>query len=51
MNDMELVDVSDGVKTKDKFMIGIYVSILILVILALLIYFFGYNVLKPFIRV
>lgn len=48
---MEFVDVSDGVKTKDKFMIGIYVSIVVLIILALLIYFFGYDVLKPFIRV
>ncbi|GEM_PF-4107095 len=51
MNDMEFVDVSDGVKTKDKFMIGIYVSIVVLIILAILIYFFGYDVLKPFIRV
>lgn len=48
---MEFVDVSDGVKTKDKFMIGIYVSIVVLIILAILIYFFGYDVLKPFIRV
>lgn len=51
MNDMDFIDVSDNVKKKDKFMIGVYVSLLVLVVLGLVVYFFGYDVLKPFIKV
>lgn len=51
MNDMEMVDVSEDVKKKDKFMIGIYISLVVLVILGLIVYFFGYNLFEPFIKV
>lgn len=51
MNDMEMIDVSDNGKKKDKFMIGIYVSLIVLVVLGLVVYFFGYNLLKGFIEV
>ena len=51
LKEMEMVDVSDGEKKKDKFMIGIYISLTVLVVLGLAIYFFGYNILKPFIKV
>lgn len=51
MKDMEMIDVSEGEKKKDKFMIGIYTSLAILVVLGLIVYFFGYNILKPFIKV
>lgn len=51
MNDMEMIDVSDTPKKKDKFMMGIYISLIILVVLGLLTYFFGYGLLKPFIEV
>ncbi len=51
MDEMQMIDVSENVKKKDKFMIGIYISILVLIILGLLIYFFGYDFLKPFIKV
>jgi len=49
--DMEMIDVSESINKKDKFMIGIYISLIMLVILGLLTYFFGYNLLKPFIEV
>jgi hypothetical protein len=52
MQDMEMIDVSDNVKKKkDKFMIGIYISLIVLVVLGLVTYFFGYELLKPFIEV
>lgn len=51
LKEMEMIDVSDGEKKKDKFMIGIYISLAVLVVLGLAIYFFGYNILKPFIKV
>ncbi len=51
MNDMQMIDVSDTVEKKDKFMIFVYVSIIVLVVLGLLTYFFGYDLLKPFIEV
>lgn len=51
MNDMEMVDVSEDVKKKDKFMIGIYISLVVLVILGLIVYFFGYDLLEPLIKV
>ena len=54
MNDMEMIDVSEStnkdVKKKDKFMTYIYISLVILVVLGLLTYFFGYDLLKPFIE-
>ena len=53
MDDMELIDVSDDKieKKKDKFMIVIIILLIILVVLGLLTYFFGYDLLKPFIEV
>lgn len=51
---MEILDFEekkDNVKKKDTFMKKIYISLIILVALGLLIYFFGYNVFKPFIKV
>lgn len=53
MNDMDFVDISEGesVKKKDKFMICIYISLIVLVVLSSAIYFFGYDVLKPYIKV
>lgn len=53
MNDMELIDVSDEKveKKKDKFMILIIILLIILVVLGLLTYFFGYDLLKPYIKV
>lgn len=49
-NDMQFVDVSEP-KKKDKFMIGIIISLVILFVLGLLIYFFGYDLFKGFIKV
>ncbi len=54
MDNMEFVDVSEDtkkVKKNDKFIKGIYISLLVLVILGCLVYFFGYNILKPYIKV
>jgi len=57
MNDnMDFIDVSDDVvtenkKKKDVFMIFVYTSLILLVILGSIIYFFGYELLKPFIKV
>lgn len=56
MNDMDMVDVSENEnvkppKKKDKFMIGVYISLIVLVVLGLLTYLFGYELLKPFIEV
>lgn len=53
MDDMELIDVSDDKieKKKDKFMIVIIILLIILVVLGLLTYFFGYDLLKPYIKV
>lgn len=52
-NDMSIIDVSDEIKNKgkDKFMIGIYISVIILILLSIITYFFGYELLKPFIKV
>lgn len=55
MNDMEMIDLSEStnndVNKKDKFMTYIYISLFVLVVLGLLTYFFGYDLLKPFIEV
>ncbi len=56
MNDMDMVDVSEKEnvelpKKKDKFMIFVYVSLIVLIVLGLLTYFFGYDLLKPYIKV
>ena len=53
MDNMEFVDISesDDVKKKDYFMIGIYIAIAILIITGSLIYFFGYDFFKQFIKV
>lgn len=62
MDDMQMVDVSDNTekkdeskrnnkKKKDKFMIGIYIALIVLVVLGSLVYFFGYDLLKPYIKV
>ena len=55
VNDMDIIDVSDNnfepKKKKDKFMMGIYISLIVLVLLGLLVYFFGYDLLKPFIKI
>ena len=48
---MDFVDVSDNVKKKDKFMLFIIVSLVFLVVSFLVIYLFGYNFLKPYIKV
>lgn len=48
-NNMELIDISD--KKRDKFIIGIIISLIVLVILGTLIYFFGYDLFKVFIKV
>lgn len=52
-NQVDFIDVSDDiiVQKKDKFMTGIYISLIVLVILGLFVYFFGYEILKPFIKV
>ena len=55
MDSMDFVDISDEKvdtkRKKDKFMTGIYISLIVLVVLAFLVYFFGYDILKPLIRV
>lgn len=52
-DDMKLVDVSEDnkINKSDLFMRGIYISLIVLLVLGLVIYFFGYEVLKPIIRV
>ena len=52
-DDLQIVDVSDDIVLvkKDNFMKFIYISLIVLVVLSTLIYFFGYNILKPFIEV
>lgn len=52
-NDMNLIDVSDEKETKkkDQFLIGVYISLILLVVLGLVVYFFGYDLLKPIIKV
>lgn len=52
-NDMNLVDVSEDNKASksDLFMRGIYISLIVLLVLGLVTYFFGYEVLKPIIKV
>ncbi len=57
MDELQMVDVSDSEnkketkKKKDKFMLGIYISLAVLIILGLVVYFFGYDILKPYITV
>lgn len=54
MDDFELIDVSDNVtstKKKDKFMLGIYISLIILILLTIILYFFGYELFKSYIKV
>lgn len=50
---MKLVDVSDEktVKKKDRFMLFVYISLILLIVLGLITYFFGYDLLKPIIKV
>lgn len=48
-DELELIDVSE--KKKDKFMIGVIISLIILVLLGCLTYFFGYDLLKSYIKV
>lgn len=52
-NDLELIDVSEEKvnKKNDRFMMVIYFLLILLVVLGLITYFFGYEVLKPIIRV
>jgi len=52
-DDMQIVDVSDDapITKKDVFMKCIYISLIVLIVLGTLVYFFGYNILKPFIEV
>lgn len=49
MDNLEIIEIDE--KKDDKFMKGIYISLIVLVILGLIVYFFGYEVLKPFIKV
>ena len=49
MDDMQMIDVSE--KKKDKFMIGIIISLILLAVMGNLIYFFGYDLFKNFIKV
>lgn len=49
MDDMQMIDVSE--KKKDKFMIGIIISLIVLAVMGTLIYFFGYDLFKNFIKV
>ena len=52
MNDeFEIKDVSDSVKQKDPFIMIILILLIVLVIGFCFIYFFGYEFLKPFIKV
>lgn len=56
MNDenMEILDFDEKKeeqKKQDTFMKKIYISLVILIVLGLLVYFFGYNIFKPFIKV
>ena len=51
MDDFEMIDVSEDVKKKDKFMIGVYISLAVLVVLGLLVYLFGYDIVKSYIQV
>ncbi len=50
MNDLDMIDVSDNSKKKDKFMIFIYISLILLVLLSTITYFFLYDFLKPYIK-
>lgn len=54
MDEFKIIDVSDNEKEKrkkDKFMIGIIISLVVLLVLGMLTYFFGYDLLKPYIKV
>ena len=48
---LEIIEEKKGTKKQDKFMFYIYISLIVLIVLGLLIYFFGYELLKPFIKV
>lgn len=52
-DDMKLVDVSEDnkINKSDLFMKRIYISLIVLLVLGLVTYFFGYEVLKPIIKV
>jgi hypothetical protein len=50
-NDMEMIDVSDSSKGKDKFIIWVYIALILLIVLGLITYFFGYDLLKSYIEV
>lgn len=50
-NDMKMIDVSDFSKGKDKFILGVYIALILLVVLGLITYFFGYDLLKSYIEV
>ena len=51
MEELDLIDVSEEKNKKDTFMKNIYISLIVLIVLGLLVYFFGYNIFKPFIKV
>ena len=60
MDEFNIIDVSDdnveknnkvNIKKKDKFMIVILILIIVLVLLTVVIYFFGYDLFKPMIKV
>ena len=50
-NDMAMIDVSDSSKGKDKFILGVYIALILLIVLGLITYFFGYDLLKSYIEV
>lgn len=51
MDGMDFIDVSNDVETKDNFMKKIYIALIVLLVLGLVTYFFGYELFKPFIKV
>ena len=52
MFEMEFEDISEEMpKKKDKFMTFVIISLIVLVVSSLIVYFFGYNLLKGFIKV
>ena len=52
MNDnIEVLEIENEKKKKDWFMMLIIILLIILVVSFCLVYFFGYDVLKPYIKV
>ena len=55
MSDFEILDLNEktGLKKRsnDKFMKIVYILLIILAVTSSLVYFFGYEALKPFIKV